>query len=74
MDVQIRDAAALRRVSPVMVRAYLEARGWQHVETWRNRIMDMVTTSGEQVSEALIRCVSNPTPMLYESRSISPSV
>lgn len=54
MDVQIRDAAALRRVSPVMVRAYLEASGWQHMETWRNRIMVWSTTNGEQVSEALI--------------------
>ena len=54
MDVQIRDAAALRRVSPIMMRAYLEARGWQHTETWRNRIMVWSITNGEQVSEALI--------------------
>ena len=39
MDVQIRDAAALRRVSPAMLRAYLEARGWMLEETWRNRVM-----------------------------------
>ena len=54
MDVQIRDAVALRRVSPVMFRAYLQARGWLHEETWRNRIMIWSITSGEQVSEALV--------------------
>ena len=54
MDVQIRDAVALRRVSPVMLRGYLQARGWVHEETWHNRIMIWSITSGEQVNEALI--------------------
>ena len=39
MDVQIRDAEALRRISPAMLRAYLEARGWFHGRTWRGRIL-----------------------------------
>ena len=54
MEVQIRDAAALRRVSPTMLRAYLEARGWVHEETWHNRIMILSITGGERVSEVLI--------------------
>ena len=54
MDVQIRDGTALRRVSPAMMRAYLEARGWEHEGTWRNRIMVWATTGGEGVIEVLI--------------------
>ncbi len=54
MDVQIRDAAALRQVSPFMLRSYLQARGWVHQETWHNRIMIWSMTSGEHVSEALL--------------------
>lgn len=38
MNVQIRDAAALRRVTPPMLRAYLESRGWSRQEIWRHRI------------------------------------
>ena len=38
MNVQIRDAAALRRVTPPMLRAYLESRGWERRQTWRDRI------------------------------------
>ena len=38
MNVQIRDAAALRRVNPTMLRAYLESRGWSRREIWRDRI------------------------------------
>ena len=38
MNVQIRDAAALRRVTPPMLRAYLESRGWSRQQTWRGRI------------------------------------
>ena len=38
MNVQIRDAAALRRVNPPMLRAYLESRGWSRREIWRDRI------------------------------------
>ena len=38
MNVQIRDAAALRRVNPTMLRAYLESHGWSRREIWRDRI------------------------------------
>ena len=53
MDVQIRDSEALRRVSPTILRAYLEARGWVQDETWRNRIMVWSITQNEQVKEIL---------------------
>ena len=53
MDVQIRDSEALRRVSPTILRAYLEARGWVQEETWRNRIMVWSITQNEQVKEIL---------------------
>ena len=54
MDVQIKDASALGQLSPTVLRAYLDAHGWVHQETWRNRIMLWSITSGEQVSELLI--------------------
>ena len=53
MDVQIRDSEALRRVSPTILRAYLEARGWVQEETWRNRILVWSITQNEQVKEIL---------------------
>lgn len=46
MEVQIRDAAALRRLSPAMLSAYLGAQGWVHEETWRGRIMVWSRTHG----------------------------
>ena len=54
MDVQIRDAAALRRVSPDRLRAYLQARDWAQEEVWRGRIMVWSATRGDRVSEILI--------------------
>ena len=54
MDVQIRDAAALRRVSPDKIRAYLQAHNWVQEEVWRDRIMVWSATRGEQVNEILI--------------------
>ena len=54
MDVRIRDGAALRRISPTMLRAYLESRDWVHEETWRDRIMVWAIAVGERVSEVLI--------------------
>ena len=53
MDVQIRDAAALGRVSPVMLQAYLQANGWVHEQTWRNRILVWSKAHDEQVKEIL---------------------
>lgn len=37
MNVQIKDAAALRRVSPKMLHSYLETKGWSYQETWREQ-------------------------------------
>ena len=54
MDVQIRDADALRRVSPVMLRAYLEAQGWVQEQTWRDRILVWSNSAGESVREILM--------------------
>ena len=54
MDVQIRDAAALRRVSPDRLRAYLQAHDWVQEDVWRDRMMVWSSTWGEQVNEILI--------------------
>ena len=53
MDVQIRDSEALRRVSPTMLRAYLEAHGWVQEEAWRSRILVWSITQDGQVKEIL---------------------
>ena len=53
MDVLIRDSDALRRLSPTVLRAYLEAHGWTRGETWRNRILVWSKAHGEQISEFL---------------------
>ena len=53
MDVLIRDSDALRRLSPTVLRAYLEAHGWTRGETWRNRILVWSKAHGEQISELL---------------------
>lgn len=54
MNVQIRDAEALRRVSPAMLRAYLKARGWVHEETWRDRILVWSNTHNGQGQQVLV--------------------
>ncbi len=53
MDVQIRDADALRRISPVMLRAYLEAHEWVQEEIWRNRILVWSSKHDNHVREIL---------------------
>ncbi len=53
MDVQIRDAEALRRISPVMLRAYLKAHEWVQEETWRNRILVWSSKRDNQVRQLL---------------------
>ncbi len=53
MDVQIRDANALRRITPVMLRAYLEAHGWVQEETWRNRVLVWSSNHQGHVQEVL---------------------
>ena len=54
INVQIRDAAALERVYPTALRAYLADRGWVHQSTWRNRIMVWSKEQGGQTHEALV--------------------
>ena len=49
MEVQIRDAAALRRITPPMLRAYLGAQGWVREETWRGRIVVWSKTGDDGV-------------------------
>ncbi len=54
MYVQIRDSEALRRVSPTILRAYLDSRGWVQGETWRNRILVWSNTQNGQAREILV--------------------
>ena len=54
MDVQIRDSAALRRITPTMLRAYLQAQEWVQEETWRGRIVVWSKTHGDEVHEILM--------------------
>ena len=53
MDVQITDSAALRRVSPTALSAYLETQGWVRQDIWRNRTVVWSHTQNEQVNELL---------------------
>ena len=53
MNVEIKDTAALRRITPVMLRSYLEAHGWVQEQNWRDRILVWFNSSGEQVVEIL---------------------
>ena len=39
MEVHIIDAGALRRITPVLLRTYLEVRGWSRQEAWKDRIV-----------------------------------
>ena len=39
MQVQIRDAAAFRSISPTMLQAYLETKGWVRQEIWRSGLV-----------------------------------
>jgi len=53
MEVQIRDAAALRQVSPAHLRAYLEAEGWTREENWRDRISVWAKAKDGQIPQLL---------------------
>lgn len=53
MEVQIRDAAALSRVSPTMLSAYLGAQGRVREETWRGRTVVWCKTGDGRVNELL---------------------
>ena len=54
MDVQIKDAAALSRVSPTMLRAYLDAHEWIDEQVWRDRIVVWSGRHNGQVREILM--------------------
>lgn len=53
MDVQITDAAALSRVPPTALRAYLQSRDWVQADTWRGRIQVWSKEHNGQPSEVL---------------------
>ena len=53
MDVQITDAAALSRVPPTALRAYLQSRDWVQVDTWRSRIQIWSKEHNGQPSQVL---------------------
>lgn len=40
MDVLIRDAVALRRITPAALQSYLETHGWARQEVWKHRIAE----------------------------------
>ena len=48
MNVHIRDSAALSRITPPLLRRYLEVHGWTRDETWRGRITMWSTVYDEQ--------------------------
>lgn len=54
MEVQIRDAAALRQVSPTKLRAYLETTGWARTEIWRDRISVWSKENNGQIPQLLV--------------------
>jgi len=54
MKVQIRDGAALSKVSPAQLRAYLEANGWTLYENWRELITVWVKAKDEQTHQVLL--------------------
>ena len=54
MDVQIRDSAALRRITPTMLRAYLQSQGWVQEDTWRSRIVVWSKTHHNEIHEVLM--------------------
>lgn len=54
MDVQIKDAEALRRVNPPALRAYLESQNWSFRETWRDRITVWTKEHARKVRQILM--------------------
>ena len=53
MDVQIRDSEALSRISPPLLRRYLENHRWKWEENWRGRITVWSTTRDERRFQVL---------------------
>lgn len=54
MDVQITDARALRRVTPVVLSTYLGTQGWVRQDAWKNRIVVWSRNFDEVVGELLV--------------------
>lgn len=54
MQVQIRDLEALRRISPAMLRAYLEIKGWIRQEIWRDSIAVWAYEQNGEAQEILV--------------------
>ena len=54
MQVQIRDSAAFRRISPAMLRAYLETKEWIRQEIWRDSIAVWAWEHNGEVQEILV--------------------
>ena len=54
MDVLIRDAAALRRITPVALQAYLETHGWGRQEVWKHRIAEWGCEIGGEYRQILV--------------------
>ena len=52
--VKITDREALGRISPEMLRSYLETRGWDQGETWRGVITIWTKTEGGQTGKILM--------------------
>ncbi len=53
MQVQIKDAATLRRISPAMLCAYLETNGWVRKEVWRDNFVVLALEHNKEVPEIL---------------------
>ena len=54
MQVHIRDYKALSRITPALLRQYLDSHGWIWEETWRNRSTVWFTVSNERRSQILM--------------------
>ena len=54
MDVLITDSKALRRVTPVLLGAYLSVQGWTRQETWKDRIVIWSNQTDASIVEILV--------------------
>ena len=54
MQVQINDSTAFLRVSPAMLRAYLETKGWSRQELWRESIAVWAKEHEGETEEILV--------------------
>lgn len=54
IDVEIRDVAALERISLAALRGYLESHGWELQENWRERVLIWTNERDGQVHKVLM--------------------